>query len=76
MQHAYIFKNLHFIFTYDLKKILLAYNNNGNSKKYNLNKLDRKFLNDSMKEPMLSRDEEKNLQKLGFLKMIKKLCIK
>ena len=26
-----------------------------------LNKLDRKFLNDSMKEPMLSRDEEKKL---------------
>ena len=26
-----------------------------------LNKLDRKFLNDSMKEPMLSREEEKKL---------------
>ena len=46
------------------------------AKNINLNKLDRKFLNDSMKEPMLSRDEEKNLQKLGFLKMIRKLCIK
>ena len=31
------------------------------AKNINLNKLDRKFLNDSMKEPMLSRDEEKQL---------------
>ncbi len=31
------------------------------AKNINLNKLDRKFLNDSMKEPMLSRDEEKEL---------------
>ena len=31
------------------------------AKNVNLNKLDRKFLNDSMKEPMLSRDEEKEL---------------
>ena len=31
------------------------------AKNINLNKLDRKFLNDSMKEPMLSRDEEKKL---------------
>ena len=31
------------------------------AKNVNLNKLDRKFLNDSMREPMLSRDEEKEL---------------
>ena len=31
------------------------------AKNINLNKLDKKFLNDSMKEPMLSRDEEKKL---------------
>ncbi len=31
------------------------------AKNVNLNKLDRKLLNDSMKEPMLSRDEEKEL---------------
>ena len=31
------------------------------SKNISLNKLDRKFLNDSMKTPMLSRDEEKKL---------------
>ena len=33
----------------------------GIAKNINLNKLDRKFLNDSMKVPMLSRDEEKKL---------------
>ena len=33
----------------------------GVAKNISLNKLDRKFLNDSMKEPMLSRDEEKKL---------------
>ena len=33
----------------------------GIAKNINLSKLDRKFLNDSMKEPMLSRDEEKDL---------------
>ena len=33
----------------------------GIAKNINLNKLDRKFLNDSMKEPMLSRDEEREL---------------
>ena len=33
----------------------------GIAKNINLNKLDRKFLNDSMKAPMLSRDEEKKL---------------
>ena len=33
----------------------------GIAKNINLNKLDRKFLNDSMKEPMLSREEEKEL---------------
>ena len=33
----------------------------GIAKNINLNKLDRKFLNDSMKEPMLSRGEEKKL---------------
>ena len=33
----------------------------GIAKNIVLNKLDRKFLNDSMKEPMLSRDEEKKL---------------
>ena len=34
------------------------------AKNISLNKLDRKFLNDSMKEPMLSREEEKNLAEL------------
>ena len=33
-----------------------------------LNKLDRKFLNDSMKEPMLSREEEKELAEAWALK--------
>ena len=33
----------------------------GIAKNIYLNKLDRKFLNDSMREPMLSRDEEKKL---------------
>ena len=33
----------------------------GIAKNINLSKLDRKFLNDSMKVPMLSRDEEKKL---------------
>ena len=33
------------------------------AKNINLNKLDRKFLNESMKEPMLSREEEKDLAK-------------
>lgn len=34
------------------------------AKNINLNRFDRKFLNDSMKEPMLSREEEKNLAQL------------
>lgn len=34
------------------------------AKNINLNRFDKKFLNDSMKEPMLSRDEEKNLAQL------------
>ena len=33
----------------------------GIAKNINLSKLDRKFLNDSMKEPMLSRDDERKL---------------
>ena len=33
----------------------------GIAKNINLNRFDKKFLNDSMKEPMLSREEEKNL---------------
>ena len=37
-----------------------------------LNKLDRKFLNDSMKEPMLSREEEKNLAEAWVFKNDKK----
>ena len=37
------------------------------AKNINLNKLDRKFLNDSMKEPMLSRDEEKELAEAWVL---------
>ena len=37
-----------------------------------LNKLDRKFLNDSMKEPMLSRDEEKKLAEAWVFKNDKK----
>ena len=37
-----------------------------------LNKLDRKFLNDSMKEPMLSREEEKRLAEAWALKNDKK----
>ena len=38
------------------------------AKNINLNKLDRKFLNDSMKEPMLSRDEEKRLAEAWVFK--------
>ena len=41
----------------------------------NLNKLDKKFLNDSMKEPMLSREEEK-LAEAWVFKVTRKLCIK
>ena len=37
-----------------------------------LNKLDRKFLNDSMKEPMLSRDEERKLAEAWVFKNDKK----
>ena len=37
------------------------------AKNINLNKLDRKFLNDSMKEPMLTRDEEKELAEAWVL---------
>ena len=36
----------------------------GIAKNINLNKFDKKFLNDSMKEPMLSREDEKNLAQL------------
>ena len=42
------------------------------AKNINLNKLDRKFLNDSMKEPMLSRDEEKELAEAWVFKNDKK----
>ena len=42
------------------------------AKNINLNKLDRKFLNDSMKEPMLSRDEEKKLAEAWVFKSDKK----
>ena len=42
------------------------------AKNVNLNKLDRKFLNDSMKEPMLSRDEEKKLAEAWAFKNDKK----
>ena len=42
------------------------------AKNINLNKLDRKFLNDSMKEPMLSRDEEKRLAEAWVFKNDKK----
>ena len=42
------------------------------AKNINLNKLDRKFLNDSMKEPMLSRDEEKKLAEAWVFKNDKK----
>ena len=42
------------------------------AKNVNLNKLDRKFLNDSMKEPMLSRDEEKKLAEAWVFKSDKK----
>ena len=38
------------------------------AKNINLNKLDRKFLNDSMKEPMLSRDEERKLAEAWVFK--------
>ena len=37
-----------------------------------LNKLDRKFFNDSMKEPMLSRAEEKELAEAWVFKNDKK----
>ena len=42
------------------------------AKNINLNKLDRKFLNDSMKEPMLSRDEERELAEAWVFKSDKK----
>ena len=42
------------------------------AKNINLNKLDRKFLNDSMKEPMLTRDEEKELAEAWVFKSDKK----
>ena len=42
------------------------------AKNISLNKLDRKFLNDSMKEPMLSREEEKELAEAWALKNDKK----
>ena len=42
------------------------------AKNINLNSLDRKFLNDSMKEPMLSRDEEKRLAEAWVFKNDKK----
>merc|ERR1712046_106875 len=40
----------------------------GIAKNINLSKLDRKFLNDSMKEPMLTRDEEKELAEAWVFK--------
>ena len=43
------------------------------AKNINLSKLDRKFLNDSMREPMLSRSEEKELAEAW---VFKKTCIK
>ena len=42
------------------------------AKNINLNKLDRKFLNESMKEPMLSREEEKDLAKAWVFRNDKK----
>ena len=42
------------------------------AKNISLNKLDRKFFNDSMKEPMLSRDEEKDLAEAWVFKSDKK----
>ena len=42
------------------------------AKNINLNKFDRKFLNDSMKAPMLSRDEEKELAEAWVFKNDKK----
>ena len=42
------------------------------AKNINLNKLDRKFLNDSMKEPMLTRDEEKELAEAWVFKSDRK----
>ena len=42
------------------------------AKNISLNKLDRKFLNDSMKAPMLSRDEEKCLAEAWVFKSDKK----
>ena len=44
----------------------------GIAKNVILNKLDRKFLKDSMKEPMLSRDEEKKLAEAWAFKNDKK----
>jgi len=44
----------------------------GIAKNVILNKFDRKFLNDSMKEPMLSRDEEKKLAEAWAFKNDKK----
>ena len=42
------------------------------AKNINLNKLDRKFLNDSMKEPMLSREEERELAEAWVFRNDKK----
>ena len=42
------------------------------AKNINLNKLDRKFLNDSMKEPMLTRDEERELAEAWVFRNDKK----
>ena len=44
----------------------------GIAKNVILNKLDRKFLNDSMKAPMLSREEEKKLAEAWAFKNDKK----
>ena len=50
-----------------MRKIIMAI-----AKNIILNKLDRKFLNDSMKVPMLSREEEKELAEAWALKNDKK----
>ena len=42
------------------------------AKNINMNKLDRKFLNESMKEPMLSREEEKYLAEAWVFRNDKK----
>ena len=44
------------------------------AKNINLNTLDRKFLNDSMNAPMLSREDEKKLAEEWVFRVTKRQC--